>query len=167
LGYFAHATTPPTPGSAVEHAATEHQRKPSDTIVWRDEIGTIYRATLAPGQLDDFRRLQHETLEAARMESRSQVSTEIAEAVKPVFAGMRARVPAYTDWYLGYTTKYELMAHAVVPALDYLSRNLIGAPTEQDSLVRAMGPHGGLCRGTICRAGCPPARDGNSPPGGV
>jgi hypothetical protein len=32
---------------------------------------------------------------------------------------MTARAPAYANWHFGYTIKYGLMAHAVVPAIDY------------------------------------------------
>jgi hypothetical protein len=135
------AMAQPNPAPVSERGAAEHGAKPRDIVIWRDETGAIYRATVNGGRFGDFRRRQQEILEAARSESRNRTASEIAAAVKPVFAEMTARVPAYANWYFGYTTKYELMAHAVVPAIDYLTSSLIGGPPEQPSLVRAMGIH--------------------------
>jgi len=141
IGYGTATMSQPTPALTIERGSPEHDAKPRDTVIWRDETGAIYRAQVGGGRFGDFLRQQHEALEAARTEARNRSAAEIAAAVKPVFVEMTARVPAYANWYFGYTTKYELMAHAVVPALDYLSRSLVDDPTEQKSLVEAMGVH--------------------------
>ena len=142
VGYVGSAAVAqPTTAPTIERGSPEHDAKPRDTLIWRDETGAVYRAQVGGGRFEDFLRQQHEALEAARTEARNRTAAEIVAAVKPVFAEMTARVPAYANWYFGYTTKYELMAHAIVPALDYLSRSLAGDPTEQKSLVEAMGVH--------------------------
>jgi hypothetical protein len=127
------------PGSAESIA------KARDTVVWRDETGAIYRAKVVDGSFDQFLRQRNEALEALRTESRNQAAAEILAALKPVFADMRARVPGYADWYFGYTTKYELMAHALLPALVHLSRKLDffseQNPRQQQSLVQSIGAH--------------------------
>ncbi len=119
--------------------------KPRDTVVWRDEAGAIYRAKVADGRFDQFLRERVRVLEAARDVSREQATAEISGALKPIFAGMTARVPKYADWYFAYTTKYELMAHALMPALDTLGRDvdrLAGQDTlGGEGLVRSIGVH--------------------------
>jgi len=145
IGYLAATMSQPTPALVVERGSPEIEDKPRDTVIWRDESGTIYRAKVAGGRFGEFLRQQHDAIEAARTESRNEAAAEIAAAVKPVFDEMTARVPAYANWYFGYTTKYELMAHALVPAIDHLSRSLAGfageAAPEQESLVQAIGAH--------------------------
>jgi len=142
IGYFTQAAMAQPPAApTIGRGSPEHGAGLRDTLIWRDETGAIYRAKVAGGRLDDFLRQQQETVEAARNESRNQTSAEIEEALKPVFAEMRARVPGYADWYFGYMTKYELMAHAIVPAIDYLSRSLDGSSPEQESLVKTIGAH--------------------------
>jgi len=150
-GYLIHATlsqpTPAAPAGAqiIERGSPEHEAKLRDSVIWRDETGAIYRAKIAGGHFADLLRQQRGALEAAHTESRSQVAAEIATALTPVFAEMRARVPDYADWYFSYTTRYELMAHAVIPAIDYLSRGLGGLVGQdsrrQESLVQAIGAH--------------------------
>jgi hypothetical protein len=144
-GYLAATMSQPAPAPVVEGVAPVHKDKPRDRVVWRDATGTIYSAKVAVGRFDDFLRQQHDTIETARTESRQEATAEIAAALKPVFAEMTARVPAYADWYFGYTTKYELMANALLPAIDHLSRHLASftgeAPPEEESLVQAIGAY--------------------------
>jgi hypothetical protein len=127
------------PGSADSIA------KARDTVVWREETGAIYRAKVVDGRFDQFLRQRNEALEALRTDSRNQAASEILAALKPVFAGMKARVPGYADWYFGYTTRYQLMAHALLPALVHLSRKLDffseQNPRQQRSLVQSIGAH--------------------------
>jgi len=127
-----------TPGSAENEAAAR------DTVVWRDEVGAIYRAKVGGGRFDQFLRQRRGATEAARSELRDRAAAEIQAALKPVFAAMTARVPAYSDWYFDYLTKYKLMAHAILPALEYLGRSLdvfSGQERQHESLVQAIGPH--------------------------
>jgi hypothetical protein len=90
-------------------------------------------------------RQWHADLEAARTESRNQVAAEMLAVLKPVFADMRARVPGYADWYFGYVTKYELMAYALVPAIDHLGRKLDffseQNPRQRESVVQSMSAY--------------------------
>ena len=115
--------------------------KVRDIVIWRDEAGAIYRAKIGGGRFDEFLGRRKAVLEAARTESRDQAAVEILAALKPVFADMTARVPRYADWYFGYLTKYELMAHALVPALEYLPRSLNFSSRSEKSLVQVIGPH--------------------------
>ncbi len=128
-----------TPGSA------ENAAKTRDAVIWRDEAGVLYRAKVGGGRLDQFLAQRHAALEAARSGSRDQAAAEILAALKPVFADMTARVPGYADWYFSYTTKYELMGHALLPAFDYLSRSLDRFrgqdPGQVESLVKLIGTH--------------------------
>ncbi len=144
--YVAHETlSQPIPALIIERGSSEPAAPPRDTVIWRDETGAVYRAKVAGGRFDQFLRQQHEALEAARSELRNQTAAEIAAALKPVFDEMRARVPGYADWNFGYTTKYELMAHAIVPTFDYLSRSLDGltgqVPPKHETLVQTIGAH--------------------------
>lgn len=122
-------------GSAESDAAAR------DTVVWRDEAGAIYRAKIGGGRLDRFLRQRKATLEAARTRSRDQAAKEIPAALQPVFAEMTARVPGYADWYFGYLTKYELMGHALLPAIDYLHGRLAVASRPDQTMVQAIGAH--------------------------
>lgn len=117
-----------------------------DTIVWRDDAGAIYRARIDGSHLDRFLRQRRQALAAARTASRDQALQEIPAALKPVFADINARVPRYADWYFSYTTKYQLMGHALVPAFDYLGAVSLGAvlaPARRrdGSLVQEIGTH--------------------------
>ncbi|HEV2337184.1 MAG TPA: hypothetical protein VGS13_16875 [Stellaceae bacterium] len=138
-------TTNPGTTPGVKPRPVAAPDKPRDTVVWRDEAGTIYRAKVADGRFDQFLRERVRVLEAARNVSREQAVAEISGALKPIFASMTARVPRYADWYFAYTTKYELMAHALMPALDTLGRDvdrLAGQDTrEGEGLVRSIGVH--------------------------
>jgi hypothetical protein len=153
-GYIARANTAqpateaaPIPGveAGIAPGTAPGETKARDTVVWRDEAGAVYRAKVAGGRFDEFLRQRKGPIETARTESRDQAAAEIAAALKPVFAVMRARVPKYADWYFGYTTKYELMAHALLPAIDYLGRRLDlvsdQEPRRRESLVQLMGAH--------------------------
>jgi hypothetical protein len=139
------ATTAGAPVPGITRGAdlvlAEREAETRDTVVWRDEAGAIYRAKIDGGRFTEFLRRRKATLEAARTESRDQAAAEILAALKPVFADMTARVPDYADWYFGYLTKYELMAHALVPAFDYLGRRLGSAAPADQSLIQAIGPH--------------------------
>jgi hypothetical protein len=134
------ATT--TAGAAVINPApTESAAKVRDTVTWRDDTGVVYRAKVGGGRFDEFLRRRKEALEAARTESRERATAEVLAALKPVFADMTARVPGYADWYFDYLTKYQLMSHALLPALDYLGGTLgFGSPPDK-SLVETIGPH--------------------------
>jgi len=150
-GYLTHATlSQPAPAATagapvIERGSPEHAARLRDTVVWRDETGAIYRAKVAGGRFADFLRQQHGAVEEVRTETRNQAATEIATALTPVFAEMRTRVPTYADWYFGYTTRYELIAHALIPAIGYLSRSLDGLvgqdPRHEESMVKAIGAH--------------------------
>ena len=148
-GYLARPNTaqPAAAGvkAGIEPLSAQSEKKARDTVVWRDETGAVYRATVAGGRFGEFLRQQKGLIETARTESRDQAAAEIAAALKPVFADMTARVPRYADWYFGYTTKYELMAHALLPAIDYLGRRLDilsdQEPRQRESLVQLMGAH--------------------------
>jgi len=141
------ATTAGAPiiNPGINPGPAENEAKTRDTVVWRDEAGAIYRAKVAGGRFGQFLSQQHEALDAARTESRNQAAAEILAALKPVFGDMRARLPHYADWYFGYTTKYELMGHALLPALDYLSRTLDRFSGQDvrppESLVQLIGAH--------------------------
>jgi hypothetical protein len=129
------------PGITLGSAENEAKAR---AIVWRDEAGAIYRAKVGGARFEQFLRQRRAALEAARSESRDQAAAEILAALKPVFAEMTARVPGYADWYFGYLTKYELMAHALIPALDYLGSSLdvfSGRERQHKSLVQAIGPY--------------------------
>ncbi|HEV8681018.1 MAG TPA: hypothetical protein VGQ90_16695 [Stellaceae bacterium] len=150
VGYIALAPASPQPASAataavVNPASAESAAKARDTVIWRDETGAVYRATIGGGRFERFLRERRATLEAARTEARNQISAEIPAALKPVFAAMRARVAEYADWNFSYTTKYVLMGHALVPALDYLSRfldRLWGPDTGQsESMIQTIASH--------------------------
>ncbi len=150
-GYITHATmSQPAPATTagapiiqpgIGSRPAESDAKVRDTVVWRDEAGAVYRAKVGDGRLDQFLRQRKAVLETARTESREQSAAEILAALKPVFADMTARVPGYADWYFGYTTKYELMGHAVFPALDYLLRSLDFSSRPDKSLAQTVGPH--------------------------
>jgi len=111
-----------------------------NTIVWRDGTGA-YRARVDGGRFEQFRRQRRQALAAARTASRDQAAEEIPAVLKPVFADIRARVPRYADWYFSYTTKYELMGHALVPVFDYLGANFTPSRRQDGSLVREIGAH--------------------------
>ncbi len=150
-GYIVHATrarlAPATTAGApiiqpgIGSRPAESDAKIRDTIVWRDEAGAIYRAKVADGRFGQFLRQRKAVLETARTESRERSAGEILAALKPVFAAMTARVPGYADWYFRYLTRYELMGHAVLPALGYLGRSLAFSSRPDKSLVQAVGPH--------------------------
>jgi hypothetical protein len=144
-GYLIHAHSGPPAAVAgtpiVNPVLAESDAKPRDTVVWRAETGTIYRAKIGGGRFGQFLRQRKEALEAARIESREWAAAEILAALKPVFADMKGRVPGYADWYFGYPTKYELMAHALAPAFDYLGRALNFYTPLDKSLIQAIGPH--------------------------
>lgn len=129
----------------VASGTVESDDKARDSVIWRDETGAIYRAKIGGGRFERFLRDRRAALDAARTESRNQAAAEILAALKPVFADMRARTPAYADWYFSYTTRYELMAHALLPALDYLSRVLdrLWSPEtgQPESMVQTIGAH--------------------------
>ena len=155
IGYITHAImSQPAPAAiagapiispGTNPSSVAAQAKLRDTVVWRDEAGAVYRAKVTGGRFDQFLRQRLKVLEAARTESRNLAATEILAALKPVFTDMRARVPGYARWYFGYTTKYELMAHAVVPTLDYLSRSLDRLtdpdPRLREGMVQTIGGH--------------------------
>jgi hypothetical protein len=146
-GYITHATlSQPAPAATagapiITPGSVESEAKARDTVVWRDEAGAIYRAKVAGGRFDEFLRQRKGPIEAARTKSRDQAAAEVVAALKPVFAEMTARVPRYADWYFGYTTKYELMAHALLPAVEYLGRSLDVFSPPDKSLVQVIGPH--------------------------
>ena len=81
----------------------------------------------------DFRRFasaERRALAAARRELRAEAAQSVRAALDPVFAAMKARVPAYADWYYSYPTRYLLMAHAFVAATDYTVASLpYGGPS--------------------------------------
>jgi hypothetical protein len=150
-GYMLHATMAPlvpatTAGASIigPDAASrpaESDAKIRDTIVWRDEAGAVYRAKVGDGRLDQFLRRRKATLETARSESRDQVAAEILTALKPVFADMKERVPGYADWYFRYLTRYELMSRAILPAIEYLGRNLYFLSPPEKNLIQTVGPY--------------------------
>src|SRR4029077_21049998 len=82
-----------TPG--ITPSSAENEAEARDTVVWRDEAGAIYRAKVGGGRFDQFLRRRKGAIEAARRELRDRAATEIRAALKPVFAAMSARVPAY------------------------------------------------------------------------
>jgi hypothetical protein len=148
-GYIIHADktelTPATTASAVVVLGSASKPrtakpKPRDTVVWRDEAGAIYRATVGGGRLDPFLAGRKDALETARTESREAAAADLLAALKPVFADMTARVPDYAGWYFGYTTKYLLMAQALPPAIGYLGRRFDIFSSPDKSLVQAIGP---------------------------
>ena len=132
-GYLVHPTIPqPAPTSAESDAKTR------DTVIWRDEAGAFYRAKIPDGQFDQLLRQRKGVLEAARTGSRDQAAAEIRAALKPIFAEMTARVPGYADWYFGYLTKYELMGHALLPAIHYLRRGRDVASRQDKTLAHTI-----------------------------
>ena len=132
------AVTAPAPNAVPAPPRT-------DTVVWRDASGEIYRVAIADGRLDRFLAGRRAAIDAARARSRDEIAAEIRASLKPVFAAMTARVPDYADWYFSYPTRYQLMGHALVPAVAYLSHSLdrlVGAPSPgPPSLVAAINAH--------------------------
>ena len=145
-GYIFHATkarlTPATTAGApmIESRPAQSDAKIRDTIVWRDEAGTIFRAKVGDGRFDQFLRRRQTALDAARTESRNQAAAEILAALKPVFADMKARVPDYADWFFVYLTKYELISLALLPTIVYLLGRLYSSSRQDKSLVQTVGP---------------------------
>jgi hypothetical protein len=125
-------TAPPVP-VAEESAATAR-----DTVVWRDETGAVFRGRVDARELALFLNARREALDAARTETREQASAEILAALRPVFADMKDRVPAYADWYSSYATTYELVAQGLLAAVDYLGRGLDIFSPQQESLYAVM-----------------------------
>jgi hypothetical protein len=109
-----------------------------DTVAWRDETGTVFRAKVDPRELEGFLQARRKALEAVRTETREQASAEILAALKPVFADMKERVPSYANWYSSYATTYELVAQGLLAALDYLGRSLDIFSPQPESLYAFM-----------------------------
>ena len=150
-GYILHATrAPPAPaatagappiGPGTASRPAESDAKIRDTVAWRDEAGAIYRAKLGDGRFDEFLRQRNAAIETARSASRDQAGAEILAALKPVFAEMKERVPGYADWYFRYLTRYELMGHAILPAIEYLGRSLYFISPPDKNLIQTVGPY--------------------------
>ncbi len=127
------ASAPPVAPVTAEPAAA-----PRDTVVWRDETGAVFRASVNPADFEQLLQARRHALDATRAESRDEASVEILAALKPIFAEMKDRVPGYADWYSSYATTYELVAQGLLSAFHYLGRSLDIFSPPQESLYATM-----------------------------
>lgn len=98
-------------------------------------------AAQGSARADSLAEEEARSLAAARRELRAEAARSVRAALDPVFAAMKARIPAYADWYYSYPTKYLLMAHAFVAATDYTAASLVHGGPSAAGLVAAIKAH--------------------------
>ena len=108
--------------SSVHHdrSSAEHGIRPQlerrTLVVIRDADGNTVRALANADALSDFVRRELERAEIARRDTHTRVRAALDARASPVFTGMRARVPAFADWYYAWPTSYRLTGKAMYSA---------------------------------------------------
>jgi hypothetical protein len=85
-------------------------------LVLRDADGNPVRALANADELSDFVRRELERAETARRDTHTRVRAALEARADPVFTSMRARVPAFADWYYAWPTSYRLTGKAMYSA---------------------------------------------------
>ncbi len=100
-------------------AGVRAEVRPQVLLVYRNRDGRRVRVLVDEARFSTFVREQVRNLEATRIALRSEVPRLTGAATEPVFAGMRARVAAYADWYFGWGTAYRMLGQATISAVTH------------------------------------------------
>jgi hypothetical protein len=98
--------------SSAEHGIRPQLERQALVVV-RDADGNPVRALANADALSDFVRRELERVESARRDTHTRVRAALEARAAPVFTSMRARVPAFADWYYAWPTSYRLTGKAM------------------------------------------------------
>ncbi len=101
--------------SSAEHGVRPQLERRALVVV-RDADGNTVRALANADALSDFVRRELGRAEITRRDTHARVRAALEARAAPVFTGMRARVPAFADWYYAWPTSYRLTGKAMYSA---------------------------------------------------